>query len=68
MNDALSMNALLDMLSTLSDNNKHWLADKLYEQVGACKECELDEAIKAAQSGPLYTATSIEQLMADLVR
>lgn len=63
----ISINTVLGMLTTLSSENKKWLADRLYEQVSQSKRNELDEAIDAAHTGKRYHADTVEQLMADLM-
>jgi hypothetical protein len=67
-NRTLSMDSILKMLSSLSINNKKWLADKLYEDVaGNEKKCELDKAIEAAHNKPLKKANTVGELMTDLL-
>lgn len=66
--NTISLDSVLGMLTSLSADNKKWLADKLYEQVEATHTCELDEALKAAHTEKLYSADSIEQLMKDLMK
>lgn len=66
--NTISLDSVLGMLTSLSVDNKRWLAEKLYEQVDASCKCELDEAIKAAHTEKLYSADSVEQLMEDLVK
>lgn len=63
----ISINAVLGMLTTLSNDNKKWLADRLYEQVGQSRRAEIDEAIDAAHASTLHRAETVEQLMADLM-
>ena len=67
-NRTLSMDSILKMLSSLSINNKKWLADKLYEEVSSKeKTCELDKAIEAAHNQPLKKVSTVDELMADLL-
>jgi hypothetical protein len=67
-NRTLSMDSILKMLSSLSVNNKKWLADKLYEEVSSSeKSCELDKAIEAAHQKPLKKVNTVDELMADLL-
>ena len=62
------MDSILKMLSSLSINNKKWLADKLYEEVSSKeKTCELDKAIEAAHNQPLKKVSTVDELMADLL-
>ena len=37
MQTSISLNDLLEMLRPLSDSNKRWLADRLYEEVDGAK-------------------------------
>ena len=67
-NRTISMDSILKMLSSLSINNKKWLADKLYEEVSNKeKKCELDKAIEAAHNQPLKKVDTVDELMADLL-
>ena len=38
MNATVSMESILNLLQSFSDDNKKWLADKLYEQIGHGKK------------------------------
>lgn len=66
--NTISIHSVLAMLSSLSTDNKKWIADRLYEQVVSEKECELDKALKAAHTEKLFHAEDVEQLMADLMK
>lgn len=65
--NTLSIDSVLAMLTPLSNDNKKWIADKLYEQVESDHEVELDKAIKAAHTEDLHHADTVEQLMAGLL-
>lgn len=66
MNASIPIQSILNMLTNLSDSNKRWLADKLYEQVKSAEMCQLDKALHEAHTGKLYHADTVEELMKGL--
>lgn len=64
--NTISMNDILAMLSTLSIDNKKWLAEKLNEEVAAetssSYECGVDEALDDIKYGRVYKASSTEDM------
>lgn len=64
--NTISMNDILGMLSTLSIDNKKWLADKLNEEVAKetsnLYDCGLDEALDDVRKGRVYKASSTEDM------
>ena len=50
------------MLSTLSDDNKRWLAEKLIEQSehSRLKKCGLDEAMEDIRQGRVIDYASVD--------
>lgn len=45
MNVTLSMENICKLLSSLTDQNKKWLADHLYEEIGESRKCYEDDVL-----------------------
>lgn len=72
MEKYLTLNSILQMLSGLSDSNKKWIADKLYESVSYDKKADIEtereatlsafRQVKALREGKLDTRPVTELL------
>lgn len=65
--NTLSMDALFDMLNTLSDDNKRWLAAKLIESSAGKEKNGLDEALEDVRMGRVHVASSTEDLFRQIL-
>lgn len=76
MNATLSLEGILQMLQSLSTDNKRWLAEKLYQSVEEEKEEErltpytmeeinawIDESEADEEAGRTYTCAEVRQMM-----
>ena len=65
----ISKEALWELISSMSNDNKRWLAEKLRDDEGvvAKKRCGLDEALEDVKAGRVHTAESTEDLFKQIL-